>query len=388
MRTLSLRFGLVVLVGCVAVGSTQAYGFGSAALNGYGGFSVRANSGFSAGAYQGFGAGSYSFSGSGGIINRGGGGFLYSGPNTGRYNYNNSVDGFNTVGPVGGSSPSFGGSSLSVSGTRGAAVGPYGGAAPGGSLGYAAGTSFPTDVGLANSSAGGGFGAVGSPTAFWSYNYLASWAGVVRNGFAAYNSFNPTWYTLHPKAWVASGWAANAAWAPATWSSVVNLLNITATAVYLDYGNTIVYQNGMVLINGIEVSSVQAFNQQATELAVTGQDTKPAKTDQWQALGVFALARGDEQTSNTVFQLAINQNGIIRGNYYDAMTDTNTEVYGSVDVRTQWAAWIIGNNKTRVFETGIYNLTRNQTPVLVHLPTGNTQQWLFVRLAKPKPQGE
>ena len=49
---------------------------------------------------------------------------------------------------------------------------------------------------------------------------------------------------------------------------------------------------------------------------------------------------------------------------------------------------MIGNNKTKVFETGIYNLTRDQTPVLVHFPMGNTQQWLLVRIDKPKPQGE
>ena len=89
-----------------------------------------------------------------------------------------------------------------------------------------------------------------------------------------------------------------------------------------------------------------------------------------------------------MFQLAVNKEGIIRGNYYDALMDTSTEVYGSVDPKTQRAAWTIGDKKTTVFETGIYNLTKDQTPVLVHFGKDKTQQWLLVRVEKPRPQGE
>ena len=58
--------------------------------------------------------------------------------------------------------------------------------------------------------------------------------------------------------------------------------------------------------------------------------------------------------------------------------DTTTPVYGSVDKKTQRAAWTIGKKKDRVFEAGLYNLTAAEAPVLVHIGTDKTQQWLLV----------
>ena len=46
---------------------------------------------------------------------------------------------------------------------------------------------------------------------------------------------------------------------------------------------------------------------------------------------LYALVPGDQKTSNNVFQLAVDKNGVIRGNYYDGVMDTTTPVYGSVD---------------------------------------------------------
>ena len=46
----------------------------------------------------------------------------------------------------------------------------------------------------------------------------------------------------------------------------------------------------------------------------------------------------------------MNQAGTIRGNYYDGLMDTTTPVYGSVDKKTQRAAWSIGKKTDRVFE--------------------------------------
>ena len=72
---------------------------------------------------------------------------------------------------------------------------------------------------------------------------------------------------------------------------------------------------------------------------------------------------------------------IIRGNYYNALSDANLPVYGSVDQRTQRAAWTIGDRKEPAFEAGIANLTKSETTMLVHLGKGRTQQWTLVRIA-------
>ncbi|MCH8923324.1 MAG: hypothetical protein IIA67_09290 [Planctomycetes bacterium] len=56
---------------------------------------------------------------------------------------------------------------------------------------------------------------------------------------------------------------------------------------------------------------------------------------------------------------------------------------GSVDKTTQRAAWAIGNNKNTVFDTGIYNLTKDETQVLVHFGKEKTQTWFLVRMNDP-----
>ena len=47
------------------------------------------------------------------------------------------------------------------------------------------------------------------------------------------------------------------------------------------------------------------------------------------------------------------------------VADNNLPVYGSVDPQSQRAAWSIGKRKDVVFETGLNNLTQEQTSLLV-----------------------
>ena len=94
---------------------------------------------------------------------------------------------------------------------------------------------------------------------------------------------------------------------------------------------------------------------------------------------MFSLTQGDEQQSNYVFEFAVSKAGVIRGNYYDGLMDSTTPVYGSVDPKTQRAAWTIGKKNDRVFEAGLSNLTADQCPVLIHIGKDSTQQWMLVR---------
>src|SRR5262249_6586151 len=149
-----------------------------------------------------------------------------------------------------------------------------------------------------------------------------------------------------------------------------------------DYGSNIVYDAENVYVNGEQVAADYA--QQATQLADAGRQAKPPETEEWQPLGVFALVRGEEETSDKIFQLAFSVNGVIRGNYYDAIADNTLPVYGTVDKVTQRAAWSIGERKDAVFEAGLANLTKDETPVLLHLGSGNDQQLALVRVEKPQ----
>jgi hypothetical protein len=320
------------------------------------------------------------------------------------------------------------GASLSTSGTRGVAEGRYGGVAAGGTrdtaLTTASGKTYSADrqgavasgplgrtVGGASGTVEGRYGTSSWETAFsgnrytgnmnhyasvygangahstayWSTGYMGTRAGYVRTGFGYYGCFHPAWYTAHPGCWVAAGWAAGAAWAVPTYAEVSSYCAVPAAEPPdYDYGSTVVYQENNVYVNGQDAGTAEQYAQQATDIATQGQTANAPATGDWKPLGVYALVQGDEKTSNNIFQLAINKDGIIRGNYYDGLMDTTTEVYGSVDKKTQRAAWTIGKKKDRVFEAGLYNLTQPQCPCLLHVGTQTTDQMLLVRMEQPK----
>ena len=48
----------------------------------------------------------------------------------------------------------------------------------------------------------------------------------------------------------------------------------------------------------------------------------------------------------------------------------------------------IGENEDLVVETGLYNLTQEEAPLLVHFGTEKVEEWLLVRLEDPAPDDE
>ena len=169
------------------------------------------------------------------------------------------------------------------------------------------------------------------------------------------------------------------------WSYLASYCGVPPAPSDYDFGSTIVLQNNDVYVDGNDVTTAPVYAEQATMMAETGQQATPPADTQWQPLGAFGkLVQGQETTSNNVFELAVNKNGIIRGNYYDGMMDTTTpKVYGSVQKSTQRVAWTIGKAKDRVFDAGLYNLTKAETPVLVHLGADRTEQMFLVRMKEP-----
>src|SRR5262249_52349477 len=134
------------------------------------------------------------------------------------------------------------------------------------------------------------------------------------------------------------------------------------------------------------VGTPQEYAQQASTIASAGQSAQPSEDSKWLPLGVFAVVEGDATSSDDVFQLAVNPQGIIRGNYHNMRADTVESMSGSVDKKTQRAAWTIGNDQSPVYEAGISNLTKNVTPILVQNPDGQSHQMSLVRLQQPEQQ--
>src|SRR5262249_36791115 len=65
----------------------------------------------------------------------------------------------------------------------------------------------------------------------------------VRRGVAGYPCFRPGWYTRHPGAWFAAGWATGAVWRAATWDTCAGYCGIVAEPIYYDYGESVVYED-------------------------------------------------------------------------------------------------------------------------------------------------
>jgi hypothetical protein len=216
---------------------------------------------------------------------------------------------------------------------------------------------------------------------------LANQGNQVRNNYNRYHYFHGNWWRQHPRAWRAARWATAAAvYRTATWAACSRYCGYAAEPVYYDYGSNVVYDDDNVYVNGDEVATQEEYAQQAMTIADTGKPGRATKKEKWLSLGVFAMIQGKQANGNDLFQLAVNKSGVIRGNYYHAVSDTTLPVYGSVDKKTQRAAWTIGKRKKPIFEAGFANLTRSETTMLVHFGKGRTQQWTLVRIAQSAKQ--
>jgi hypothetical protein len=141
-------------------------------------------------------------------------------------------------------------------------------------------------------------------------------------------------------------------------------------------------QNGNVFVNGQSVGSMGEFSLQAAQIAQAGAAAE-VTNDGWLPLGVFAMVRDEQQHPQLIVQLAINKQGILRGNYIDELTESTLPIRGAVDNTTKRAAWLVGGNKQTVMEAGLSDLTDPETPALIH-KSGKTDHWILVRLDQPK----
>jgi uncharacterized protein (TIGR03000 family) len=308
--------------------------------------------------------------------------------------------GFAHPGPAGGVHSAIGGHHAPAFGVYHApAVGPavanhapafggYGGSALGGYSGFEGGhAGLATDFGrgqVARAEGGRAYVAAGHRTTASSATMLAARGGAVRSGFHQYGAFNSAWWGAHATAWRPAGWGGASPWGWATWPCLSGWFGSQAAPIPYDYGNTIVYQNDQVIIDNQPAVAAALYYQQAANLALSAPENPPQIPDeQWQPLGVFTLVQGELTDAIAVFQLAVNKAGIIRGNYYNIFTNTDLPVRGAVDPKTQRASWIVGDLKEIVYDTGIVNLTMDQSPLLIHFGKARTQQWLLVRVKEP-----
>jgi hypothetical protein len=164
-----------------------------------------------------------------------------------------------------------------------------------------------------------------------------------------------------------------------------------------NYGTDGIYiNNGDVYIGDKNVATQEEYYDQATKIAsdFVEEKDKQAEEDadpetvEWLPLGVFAVVDTNQTKSDMTLQLAINKEGMIRGNLKVDLTDQVLQVKGSVDKQTQRAAFTFEGKKDIVVEAGLYNLTEDVLTVLVHHGKDRQEQRGLVRLVPPEEESE
>ena len=237
------------------------------------------------------------------------------------------------------------------------------------------------------------------------WNHYQNWGNGIANRWPGYNNgwFNNNWWHNHPcnhcwwhyhGAWGYRPW--NYWWRYPSWGQVTNWFpsyGWNSGGTFYDYGagGNVVYQDNSVYIDGQQIATAAEYAQSAAALATVNYPAEPdqaaAAKMEWLPLGTFAISssENDKETTKTI-QLAVNQDGVVSGTYYNQLTDKTYPVQGRVDKQTQRVAFTIGSNNDVVLETGIFNLTQDTAPALVHHGTNQTDTYLLVRLDAPEDE--
>ncbi|MGD9646320.1 MAG: hypothetical protein AB7U73_11465 [Pirellulales bacterium] len=295
-----------------------------------------------------------------------------------------------TIGAVGGSGSVTTPGGITIGGAGGAVAikGPGGNTVVrgGGAIGA---TNGINSVGRAGGFVGGvdrfGNSAIAGRGATFQNGQLVgghAWRSVNGN-FNHWNCFRPGWYGRYPGAWFPGKWAARSVWATATWATLAGWWGYGGDPMYYDYGGDVGYSDGEIYYGDEPVATEEQYYNEASDIADMG-DSAPADDEEWLPLGVFGVVATGQSNADKLFQLAVNKAGLIRGNYYDLLSDQVQPIEGAVDSQTQRAAWHAKAKPEVVVETGIYNLTNDEVPVLVHFGPDDTQQRMLVRLQNPE----
>ena len=238
-------------------------------------------------------------------------------------------------------------------------------------------------------------------------DYWHGWGNGVRAGWnwGRYsNCFSPSWWNNHYHGF--GGWHYgygfrshpwNYWWTVPTFAACTSWFNWSAPTtvwsqpIYYDYGQggNVVYENNVVYINGEQVATADEFAESAAVLATVPPPPSEEEAAQveWMPLGTFAVASDQQDVDpSRVVQLAVSKEGIISGTLYNTQTDQAQSVQGQVDKETQRVAMRIGESDDIIVESGLYNLTQDDAPVLVHFGTERVENWLLVRMENPEEQ--
>lgn len=308
-------------------------------------------------------------------------------PAAGGFGGPNSGIGFRPGAGAGGAASGIGFRPGAGAGGPASGIGVRPGVGAGGAGGPATGVGFRPGMGAGEAGVPGEAAATRPAGTYYnSTAALSTQSAAFRGAAATYPAYHPGMYGNYPNAWAPKNYTNVNVYGNPGYRAVAGTLGLAATPIPYDYGSNVVAQSNAVYVNGDAAGTPQEYASQASQIASTGQSATTDDDTKWVPLGVFAIVEGDQTNSDDTFQLAVNSDGVIRGNYHNIRNDQMENLTGSVDKKTQRAAWVIGMDQYPVYEAGIANLTKDATPLYVHSGDGQSRQMTLIRLQQPPQQ--
>ena len=99
-------------------------------------------------------------------------------------------------------------------------------------------------------------------------------------------------------------------------------------------------------------------------------------------LGIFALTDEEGLSTPTLYvELFVTQQRTLGGTLYNTSLNASYPLEGYIDKATQAARWQLSSTpNSPIMETGLFNLTQDQTRAQIFFPNGQIQNWLLVRV--------
>jgi hypothetical protein len=212
--------------------------------------------------------------------------------------------------------------------------------------------------------------------------YAAAYSsGAYRRGISGGYAYNRGW----------AGRGAYYGWKPTSYAAIGTFLGASAVAAqpnYLAYGNggNVYYEGDNVVVNGTPDGTAEQYAQQALGFVAAAPAPEKTADAEWLPLGTFAVTREDVEDSQGMVELAIDKQGVIAGTYYNEASGASRPLKGTFDQKSQRVGigFADGEKEDAALETGIYNLTQDEAPALLHFGTTQTTPVLLVRLKAPE----
>jgi hypothetical protein len=188
------------------------------------------------------------------------------------------------------------------------------------------------------------------------------------------------------------GWGAPTAAAFGAFLGATTANNLFPNRVYYAYGSggNVYYEDNTVYVNGTAAGTPQEYAEQAINYVAAAPPPEQTGEEEWLPLGVFAFTQEDVDDSQAMIEIAVNKQAVLAGTYYNEATQVSRPLKGTIDQESQRAVlgFADGENTDVALEMGMFNLTQDETPGLLHRGTDDSSPVLLVRLKEPEGENQ